>query len=289
MTNMDKDCVLVNSKVDCKPFLRWAGGKRWLIKHLDSYLPEGGFNNYHEPFLGGGSIFFHLQPKVAYLSDINAELVETYNCIKNDVESVIAELNQFTNSKEFYYEIRTKKFRSAAKRAARFIYLNQTSFNGIFRVNLKGEYNVPYGFRTKQFCEAENLRAISLSLKNTFIKSQNFSESIKDIKQGDLVFLDPPYTVTHNQNGFIKYNAKLFDLEKQNELSTFIDEIKKRNAYYILTNAAHAVIEGIFKKEGDLMDGLSRVSLIGGINAKRGEYKEFIFTNTNVPVTRVKK
>ena len=272
---------LLDKKTNCKPFLRWAGGKTWLRKHLHEFLPEGGFDNYHEPFLGGGSIFFHLQPDNSNLSDLNPNLVETYNEIKNDVDRVIEELLKFQNTKEFYYYIRQKKFRTSTKRAAQFIFLNQTSFNGIFRVNLKGEYNVPYGYRLKEFCEGDTLRLASEISSKSNIDSCSFANTIDRVKRNDLVFLDPPYTVTHNNNGFIKYNAKLFDLQKQYELSEYIDEIKNKGAYYILTNAAHNVIEDIFTKQGDFKKKISRASLIGGINAKRGQYKEFVFTNIN--------
>ncbi len=266
-------------RINCKPFLRWAGGKSWLKKHLDDIIKIKEINNYHEPFLGGGSIFFHLQPKQSNLSDLNPQLIEAYNALKENVDKVIEELMKFENTKEYYYSVRNKKFRSSEKRAAQFIYLNQTSFNGIFRVNLKGEYNVPYGFRTKNFCEQENLRLVSQVLEKTKINSNSFADTINNVRANDLVFLDPPYTVTHNQNGFIKYNAKLFDLNKQYELSEYIDEIKNKGAYYILTNAAHDVVDNIFSKEGDYKKKVSRASVIGGKNAKRDKYSEFIFTN----------
>jgi DNA adenine methylase len=277
---MDEKSLVEEAKIDCKPFLRWAGGKTWLKKHLSNLLPENGFNDYHEPFLGGGSVFFHLQPENSYLSDFNPNLIDVYNELKENVDGVIEELLKFKNTEEFYYSIRQKNFKTISKRAAQFIFLNQTSFNGIYRVNLKGVYNVPYGHRTKEFCEAENLRLVSKALRNTNLNSYSFSETIENVKHNDLVFLDPPYTVTHNHNGFIKYNAKLFDIQKQYELSEYIDEIKSKGAYYILTNAAHEVVEDIFTKEGDYKTKIARASIIGGTNAKRGKFKEFVFSNT---------
>ena len=271
-----------NETIKCKPFLRWAGGKTWFKKHIADFLPVNGYNQYHEPFLGGAAIFFHLQHSPAFLSDLNLDLIETYIEIRDNVEEVISHLKQFKNTKEFYYKVRSSKYRSKSKQAAKFIYLNQTSFNGIYRVNLKGEYNVPYGYRTKDFFEPENLRQVSIALKDASINHCGFTQTINNIQENDLVFLDPPYTVAHNDNGFIKYNAKLFDLEKQHELSRYIDEVKERGAYYILTNAAHTVVDEIFTKESDSKIGLSRASLIGGKKAKRGTYKEFIFTNTIV-------
>lgn len=264
-----------------KPFLRWAGGKNWLVKNINNYLPNDGFNNYIEPFLGGGSIFFHLAPQKAILSDLNNELIDTYYALKNNVNEIIDELSKFRNSEEFYYHIRGKKFNSEIKNAARFIYLNQTSFNGIYRVNLKGEYNVPFGHRKKEFLQPDNLLKASKSLQFAELKTRDFFDSINDIQQNDLVFLDPPYTVTHNNNGFIKYNAKLFDLNAQYKLSDFIDGLVEIGAYYILTNAAHLEVKKIFSRPNNYMIETSRASLVGGTMAKRGKYSELIFTNIN--------
>lgn len=262
-----------------KPFLRWAGGKRWFTKHIDLLAPNFKFDNYHEPFLGSGVIFFHFQPKrSSFLSDLNSELIDTYLSVQQDVEKVIDELKSFENTCESYYKIRDSNFRSDYKRAARFIFLNQTSFNGIYRVNLKGKYNVPYGFRKTEIFSDKNLRLVSYLLSHSEIKSCDFETCKPFISKNDLVFLDPPYTVTHNDNGFIKYNQKLFSLEDQYRLSDFVDEIKAKGAYYILTNAAHKKIEEIFDK-GDKKIKLKRASLIGGLNAKREKYEEIIFTN----------
>ena len=262
-----------------KPFLRWAGGKTWLIKHLSSFLPAEGFNSYHEPFLGGASIFFHLLPKKAYLSDLNQELIQTYKQVKNDVERVIWELEKFENTESCYYNVRNSKYLDPSKSAAKFIYLNQTSFNGIYRVNLKGDYNVPFGYRSKNFFDPSTLRIASSALKKVRLNYGDFNSSLKNVRENDLVFLDPPYTVTHNNNGFVKYNKKLFDLDSQHSLSKYIDEIKNRGAYYILTNAAHHEIERIFRKGNDRIVEIDRASLIGGKDAKRGQYSEFIISN----------
>lgn len=264
------------------PFLRWAGGKKWLLKHIDKYLPKEGFNNYHEPFLGGGAIFFYLQPdKKSFLNDLNGELIDTYECVKQDVEEVIDELRKFKNTEECYYKVRQKKYQKPARKAAQFIFLNQTSFNGIYRVNLKGEYNVPYGYRTKDFFQPDNLRLVSDNLHSVRFSKTSFENCVDDIKKNDLVFLDPPYTITHNNNGFFKYNQKLFSEKDQEELSAMIDKIKAVGAYYILTNAANEKVKEIFEK-GDRVKELKRASLVGGKEAKRGRYSEYIFTNTKL-------
>ena len=261
-----------------KPVLRWAGGKSWLLKHLGK-LKNGNFNNYHETFLGGAATFFFLRPKShSFLSDLNKELIDTYQSIKDDASKVVSIMKRFENNEEFYYRIRGTTFEDPFERAARFVYLNQTSYNGIYRVNLKGVYNVPFGFRTKNFLESENLLAAQRALKNATLNCNDFYETLPLIKKKDLVFLDPPYTVSHNNNGFIKYNEKIFSLEDQRRLSKLIDEIRSRDAYYILTNAAHKTIEEIFEK-GDRRLLLNRANLIGGINSKRGQTSEYVFTN----------
>jgi DNA adenine methylase len=263
-----------------KPFLRWAGGKNWLVKHLHLLLPKSGFVDYHEPFLGSGAVFLAINPpNVAYLSDLNIELIHVYKTLKKDPNGIITELSKFRNTESFYYTLREKEFEDPIKTAAKFIFLNQTSFNGIYRVNLKGNYNVPYGHRTKDFLDEDLLKDVSKSLKRAKLFAGDFEEIRTHIKRKDLVFLDPPYTVSHNNNGFIKYNQKLFSLEDQKRLSELIDFIKRKGAYYILTNAAHQTISEIFEK-GDRKLELNRASLIGGSNAQRGQTSEYIFTNT---------
>ena len=272
--------MIETDKIIAKPFLRWAGGKSWLIKHLSDIINLETINNYHEPFLGGAAIFFHLQPENStFLSDLNPKLIETYNVVKDNVELVIGELRKFTNTKEKYYEIRAKKYKTEHGRAAQFIYLNQTSYNGIYRENLKGEYNVPFGFRTKDFLESENLRHASQCLQNTNIISQDFVGVLNNVNQGDLIFLDPPYTVSHNRNGFIKYNKHLFSLDDQYRLKEVIEEVNRKGAYYIMTNAAHSKINEIFNINNDKRLELTRSSLIGGMNAQRVKISEYIFTN----------
>lgn len=229
-------------------------------------------------FLGGGSIYFNFQPQQAMLSDSNGDLIRTYQALKDDAGKVIAELSKFENSETTYYRVRKAKYRNDYKLAARFIYLNQTSFNGIYRVNLNGVYNVPYGHRSVSIFNRENLITIGKVLQNAKLFEGDFSSHVQLIKKGDFIFLDPPYTVTHNNNGFIKYNQKLFSIEDQHRLSEFIDYIRKMKAYYLLTNAAHAVIDSIFDK-GDFKVMIKRASLIGGKQATRGQFEECIFTN----------
>lgn len=283
MTKLIKN---IEATSNAKPFLRWAGGKSWLIKELQSYIPTS-FNNYHEPFLGGGSVFIYLKSKgiiksKAYLSDKNEDLINAYNAIKNDPSFLIELLNNYENSKEFYYHLRDQKFNNEIEKAAQFIFLNRTSFNGIYRVSLNGKFNVPYGFKKyKQLFDFDNIVKINNLLQNVELKSGDFENSIEIIQQNDLIFLDPPYTVAHGKNGFIKYNQKIFAWKDQERLERFIDKIKEKQAYFILTNAAHESIENLFENIG-VRNEVKRYSVIGGKSASRKKISEYIFTNCKI-------
>ena len=261
-----------------EPFLRWAGGKNWFVNHYINLIKNIDINHYHEPFLGGASVFFSTNHSLkSYLSDINGDLINTYICIRDNPRDVISKLETFQNTEADYYNIRSLKTNDPTIQAARFIFLNQTSYNGIYRVNKNGDYNVPYGKRTWKL-DKNKLMVASLKLKNTNIKQGDFDCNKYIIKPHDLIFLDPPYTVSHNNNGFIEYNQVHFSLEDQYRLSKFIDYIKHKDAYYILTNAAHQTIAEIFEK-GDRRLELNRKSLVGGKNATRQDVQEFVFTN----------
>lgn len=265
---------------NAKPFLRWAGGKRWFLKYLET-INNRKINNYHEPFLGGGSVFFNIgNYEKAYLSDLNADLIETYICLRDDLEKVIEALSKLKNTEEEYYKIRNTIFETNYERAAKFIYLNKTSFNGIYRVNSKGEFNVPYGFRNKviDLVDRNNLVQVSKKLQGVSIKDQDFGKTIERVKPGDLVFLDPPYTVAHENNGFIAYNQKIFSIDDQKRLALFIEQIVELGAFYVLTNAKHDAIEKIYDKIDNPFI-LSRSSTIGGTGARREQFKEYIFSN----------
>ncbi|MER8791839.1 Dam family site-specific DNA-(adenine-N6)-methyltransferase [Mesorhizobium sp. M0983] len=265
--------------VSPRAFLRWAGGKSWLVRRFEEIFGHMSFTRYHEPFLGGGSFFFAAATHVvSYLSDKNEALIETYQSIKDDCESVIERMQVYQNTSDDYYRIRALNPVDRFERAAQFIYLNQTSFNGIYRVNLKGVYNVPYGNRTKKFLDEDALRAASKGLSRAILKSRDFADTIHDVSPGDLIFIDPPYTVSHNNNGFIKYNKSLFSLDDQFRLAKYIRNVRDVGANYILTNAAHHKIKEIFDL-GDRHVEVDRASLIGGKKAKRGSVSEFIFTN----------
>jgi DNA adenine methylase len=231
--------------------------------------------------LGGGSIFFSQNVKyTSFLSDINEDLINCYNQVKLNPLEIISTIKKLPQSKEMFYEMRSKKIINNLDRAVRFIYLNKTSFNGVYRVNLKGEYNVPYGKKTFNIdILSELINSCSLKLRNSKIYKSDYSSSILNITKNDLIYIDPPYTITHNNNGFIKYNEKLFSIVDQYKLSQQIKYIKEKGAYYILSNAHHPDILKIYDKYGDKVIKLSRKSLISSSVKSRTSYDEYLFTN----------
>lgn len=268
-----------------QPFLRWTGSKRWFIKdHIIDFLPNN-FANYHEPFLGGGAVFFFIrqhhsnEERKYFLSDTNEDLINTYLQLRDNTENVIKCLKKFKNTSEEYYKIRSYQPRSSIEKAARFIYLNRTSFNGIYRVNADGKYNVPYGQRKNvDFVTENQLKNISKLLCSVNLMTRSFEKSLDNIKKGDLVFLDPPYTIAHENNGFIEYNQKLFSWKDQEKLKIMVEEIIRKEAYFILTNASHTSIESLYKDIAQITT-LARQSIIGGRTKTRGIYNEFIIHN----------
>jgi DNA adenine methylase len=274
-----------HSRLIVKPFLRWAGGKTWFLGEIDRFLPTA-FGDYYEPFLGGAAVFFYLKQSgrltgLAVLSDANEELVDCYIQVRDNVEDVITHLRSYRNTRDFYYDMRALAPSSETERAARFIYLNRTSFNGIYRVNLNGVYNVPYGFKEyAELFDCENLREASRLMNGTPILYKDFQEPLSQVGAEDLVFLDPPYTVAHDNNGFIKYNQKLFAWRDQERLAATIGTIADKGAYYVLTNAAHPSVEDLFGRFGTRVE-LRRYSVIGGKKAKRELKGEYVFCNAN--------
>ncbi|MBN1274267.1 MAG: Dam family site-specific DNA-(adenine-N6)-methyltransferase [Candidatus Aminicenantes bacterium] len=262
-----------------KPFLRWAGGKNWLVKHISNLVPDD-FNDYHEPFLGGGAIFFNMPiKKKVYLSDSIPDLINAYIQVRDNLEMILLCLSNFRNTKKDYYEIRSRKYNDPTMQAAQFIYMNRTCFNGIYRVNYKGDFNVPYGFKKyKILFDHNQFRKASNLLKNTEIFTSDFEGTLKNIREKDFVFLDPPYNITTVKNGFIKYNEKLFSRDDQIRLASYLKKINKRGAYYLLTNANHPFVRELFKNEGKIFS-IERSSVIGGKKALRGQISELIFSN----------
>lgn len=260
------------------PFLKWAGGKRWLLP-LARQLRSLSFNSYIEPFLGSGAMFFGLRPVgQSLLSDRNADLIETYEAIKADWGSVQRLLahHQRQHSETYYYECRQKKMRTAATRAARFIYLNRTCWNGLYRVNKRGEFNVPVGTKTNVLLESDRFDLVANALRNVELSDGDFEAQINRAKAGDLIFADPPYTVRHQYNGFIKYNETLFSWEDQQRLHAALTRAKQRGAMVICTNADHNSIRSLYSNF--TVTPVERYSAIAGAGGVRGNYAELIIT-----------
>lgn len=269
----------MKTKVAIKPFLKWAGGKRWLVAQHLSIFPSS-YNRYIEPFLGSGAVFFSLRPKKAILSDTNKDLINTYSAIKADWRKVLSTLKKHhkNHCKEYYYQIRSSKPKPESSQAARLIYLNRTCWNGLYRVNLKGEFNVPIGTKTDVIMETDDFAKVSELLKNAILVNSDFEYVVNQANAGDLLFIDPPYTVRHYQNGFIKYNEKLFSWNDQERLSECLKRAKKRGASIVLTNASHRSIRKLYE-DSFILETVKRSSIIAADPSNRKQSKELIIRN----------
>ena len=258
------------------PFLKWAGGKRWLVeKHSDFLAVE--FNRYIEPFVGSGAVFFSLAPSRAIISDCNSRLIETYACIKSDWAEVKAQLDvhQKKHAVSYYYEVRSKAYRKPVNRAAQFIYLNRTCWNGLYRVNKRGEFNVPIGTKQNVVLASDDFELISSALENVELICGDFEDTLNMAGEGDFVFVDPPYTVKHNFNGFLKYNENIFSWEDQIRLRDAVVAASARGAKVLVTNACHESVRKIYAGVGEI-SRVSRASVIAGKTAARGKYEEIV-------------
>jgi DNA adenine methylase len=262
-----------------EPFLKWPGGKRWLAaRHLHMFPKT--YGKYVEPFLGGAAVFFALSPEDAYLSDSNGELINAYNRIKHDwakVEQRLARMHE-KHDTDFYYKMRKKNLNDPLARAARFLYLNRTCFNGIYRVNKEGKFNVPIGTKDEVRFEEGYLKKVAIALKNARIMKRDFAVAIGQSRKGDFVFIDPPYTVMHNNNGFVKYNAQLFSWKDQARLATAIKAAGDRGALIMMSNADHDSVKELYKGFGTHQT-LKRASILAGDPGHRRGATELLITN----------
>lgn len=263
------------------PFLKWAGGKRWLMSRTDGKFAPKKFNTYLEPFLGSGASYFKLRPEKAILSDVNEDLINTYQAIKEDWKKVQKNLEEYQrlHCKDFYYQVRDQESRNLFKTATRFIYLNRTCWNGLYRENLKGKFNVPIGTKNSVILETDNFEGVSDSLKNAKLFVSDFEKIVDLAKKNDFLFVDPPYTVKHETNGFIKYNEKLFSWADQERLKDALVRASKRGAYILITNACHSSISRLYWGTGFTKSKVTRSSVIAGAAKDRGHYHEYIIKN----------
>jgi DNA adenine methylase len=261
-----------------KPFLKWAGGKRWLARRLRP-RNEIQFERYVEPFVGSGAVFFHLEPQSAVLSDVNRNLIETYKAIQEKWTAVweILEHHHTLHSLSYYYEIRDRYFLASAERAAQFIYLNRTCWNGLYRENQQGRFNVPKGTKSTVIFPDDNFEQVSRILAVADLTSGDFEEVIDRTCDGDLVFIDPPYTVKHNNNGFVKYNERIFSWDDQVRLSLAVRRAGARRVRIVMTNAHHESVAQLYATFAEIVP-LWRQSVLSGLTAYRGGTQESLIT-----------
>jgi DNA adenine methylase len=271
-----------------KPFVKWAGGKRSIIDKLISLVPDD-YKTYYEPFVGGGAMLYELQPKKAVINDYNSELMNVYECIKdeNKFANMCNELNKHetNHSEDYYYEIRDldrnkKKFNKLAdyKRAARTIYLNKACFNGLYRVNSKNEFNVPSGKKNKvNTYDGPNLGIIHCLLNFNDIKllSTDFEEAVKNAKKGDFIYFDPPYD--SDTSTFNSYTENGFGKEEQKRLASVFKDLDKRGCYVMLSNYNTKLIKELYKDFN--FNYVEAQRNIGASSKNRGKVEEVIITN----------
>ena len=261
-----------------RPFVKWAGGKRQLLTAILERIPRD-FGTYHEPFLGGGAVFFALSPAKAYLSDSNERLVRTYKGIKEHVEDVIDLLGSYKNNRRFFIQMRQQDIdrKSDAEVAAWFIFLNKTGFNGLYRVNSKNQFNVPFSDNKRaQFCDDDNLRACARALVNTTIEHEDYSAVLKRAKRNDLVYFDPPYIPISTTSYFTSYTASGFVEKDQIALRNLALKLKEKGVHVLVSNSPPAA-----RLYGTENFSLSQVFAARSVNSRadrRGKIAELLIS-----------
>lgn len=257
------------------PLLKWPGGKRRLVATIREHFPEQ-FGRYFEPLCGGSALFFSLEAANATLSDANAELIRCYQAVAEQPEDIIDILSCIPNTHEEYYKIRAWQPDNTVQRAAKMLYLCRLSFNGIYRVNLRGEYNVPYGKKTHlTSCDPDLIRCASDLLRTVDFLHGDFALALETAQPGDLVYLDPPYTVAHSQNGFIKYNQTLFSWADQQRLAILAEELRLRGCHVLVSNAEHHSTRDLYLTFETVE--ITRHSIISASSAGRKQVTELLF------------
>lgn len=283
-------------KISLSPFLKWAGGKSRLIPQYQSYFPnKTEYKTYFEPFIGGGSIFFYLQPQSAFLTDINKQLIETYCCVRDDVEALINLLkahqlqhnNDQSKEHHYYYTVRKNVYKTEIERAAQLIYLNRTCFNGLYRVNSNGEFNVPIGnYKNPKICNSDLLRHTSAALQVAKIENTSFAKVLDLAKSADdFVYFDPPYHPL-NQTSFTAYANPSFKEEDQRKLRDVFAKLAERGVKVMLSNSNSPFIEALYSDQtvfpSNNLPKIYKISASRVINSdikKRGKVTELLITS----------
>ena len=239
----------INSYQKSKPILKWAGGKTQILAHLIRKVPEN-YGKYIEPFFGGGALYFALSPEKAIIADSNPELINFYKIVAKDVDSLIDELDGYVNDKDFFYEMRAKDTNRLSKveAAARTLYLNRTAFNGLYRVNKKGQFNVPFGaYKNPTIVNSQQLLLASRLLKEATIVSGDYKDVIATYaEEKDFIFLDPPYLPVSEYSDFKRYTKEQFYEEDQVELSLLVNKLNDKGCHILLTNSNHPLIHDLY-------------------------------------------
>ena len=236
-------------KDNLKPILKWAGGKRRMLPELIKCFPKK-FNRYLEPFIGGGALFFFINKNNSIISDTNKELINLYKEISKNPKKIIKNLKKYKNNKDFFYNIRKSVPNNLTDKACRTIYLNRTCFNGLYRVNKKGEFNVPFANnKNVRLIDENNLLKVSKLLKKTKILNLSYDLLLKKYaKKNDLIFLDPPYLPISKYSDFKRYTKEQFYLGDHKKLANLFEELHKKGCYLILTNSTSSEVIKLYKK-----------------------------------------
>lgn len=275
---MNNNCI--------KPVIKWVGGKTQLFEKIIPLLPSKEITIYCEPFLGGGAMLFYLQPRVAYVNDINSRLINMYNVIKYYPEPLIQELSEYENTAEFYYKIRESDrnfnsiYFSCIKQAARFIYLNKTCFNGLYRENKTGQFNVPYGkYKNPNFVNASAIRSMSqyFNTANIIFTSIDFMQVLNNLPSGTFVYLDPPYDPVSKTANFTNYTRYGFTNGDHIRLRGCCDTLTERGIKFMLSNSDTNFIRSLYAGY-DITEVLAKRSINCNGN-DRGLVKELIIRN----------
>ncbi|MEH2392355.1 MAG: DNA adenine methylase [Nostoc sp.] len=274
--------IQIPKETSPRPFLKWAGGKSRLIQQYIPYFPKS-YKNYYEPFLGGGAVFFYLQPSAAILTDINAELINTYCCVRDDVEELISLLKEhkIRHNKDYYYSVRNNSGGTCVEKAARIIYLNKTCFNGLYRVNSQGKFNVPLGrYENPNICHENLLRLASIALSHAEIQRADFTEVLNHATSSDdFVFFDPPYHPISETSYFTAYNQNCFSKKDQELLRDTCAELVSRGVKVMVCNSDSEFISKIYT---DINFQTYRIKAARSINSNiknRGMIYELLITS----------
>lgn len=273
-----------------KPVLKWAGGKRQLMPQILEYIPKK-FGRYYEPFVGGGALFFELQNSKSTINDFNTELILTYKSIRDNLDQLVQLLKQHeqNNSSEYYYEIREWDRngiidnKNNVERAARFIYLNKTGFNGLFRVNSQNQMNTPYGrYKNPAIVNAEILTAVSEFLNDPKVEILNgdFEEAVKNAKRGDFVYFDPPYApLVDDKKSFVGYTLNGFDAKEQERLRDLFNALTNKGVKVMLSNSSVPYIHDIYSEYKDTTIVVPAKRSINSKSSGRGKVDEVLIMN----------